>query len=322
MMFQSFLRFPSSILENDPNSNLGKLMALLETEMSEFAYALSSMIGLYDITSKSGSMLDWIGGLVRESRQNRSDIAYKRFLPIAIRKYLSRGDLKSISEIGSLLIQGTGSLRSIEELAYIDSIARLDGRDNFSGLWPLNGSSSRPATFRVTFAGAIEALQVSSDFNTAIADIRAGGTKGEIVNQFQVGFSRFLKKFFRSALLDGSWDFTGKSLLSQPIVLPNVATIALGIGAEPGGNLRSPLASDIGLQNEILRKSAEILSLDSNSWEVGVRLFVADAINQKINEMALYDDAGQLVALASFPGKFKDQFSMFNFSIVEEEAWQ
>jgi hypothetical protein len=318
MIFQSFLRFPSSILTNDPDSELGKMMRLFETEMLELSEAFMSMIGLYDLTNKSQILLDYIGGLVREGRRNRTDQTYKRFLPIAIRKYLSRGDLGSIAEIGGLLIQGAGSLRSIEELAYNDSTAFLDGKDNWDGLWPLNGSASRPATFRITFAGSVDTLLVSEDFNTAIADIRAGGTKGEIVYQFQVGFQKFVKKFIRSSVLDGTWNLTGKSLLSQPIALPNVAKVAIGIGAEPGGALRPPADLDTALQNEILRKDAEVLSLSPNTWEVGVRLFPSEAGNQRINEIALYDSDNQLVALASFSGKTKDFYSLFNFSIIEE----
>lgn len=317
MSYSTLLRFPTSILNNDPNSNLGRLIGLIATEIEEFSNALKTFVSIYSIIENSELMLDQIGKLVREQRLNRSDVTYRKFIGIAIRKYLSRGDLKSISEIGAQLIEGSGSLRSIEELAYLDSEAFLDGKERLDGLWPLNGSEARPATIRITFVGSPNSLEVSPDFNSAIADIRAGGTKSEIVYQFQISFDSFLKKFTRAILLDGTWDFSGKSLLSVPNVLPNVIEIALGTGAEPGGVLRPPLETDVGLQNEILRKPAEILSLDVDRWEVGVRLFPGDAGGQKINEMALYDDDGQLVALASFQGKEKDLYSMFNFTVAE-----
>lgn len=91
------------------------------------------------------------------------------------------------------------------------------------------------------------------------------------------------------------------------ISLPVVAGIALGDGAENDGVLRTPLAEDVNLNNEIVRKEyASCTKTSDTSYCYRINLESDELAGKTINEAALYDADGDLIAIRTFKGKIKD----------------
>ena len=104
------------------------------------------------------------------------------------------------------------------------------------------------------------------------------------------------------------------------IVLPTITHMAFGDGGtDVDGNPIAPTGADTGLKNELLRKG-----LDGHTYPVvttcrySCRLLKADLANQKINEIALVDSDGDIVAIKTFTDKSKDDDMEMIFEIDDE----
>lgn len=91
------------------------------------------------------------------------------------------------------------------------------------------------------------------------------------------------------------------------ISLPIVAGIALGDGAEIDGEVKTPNAEDTSLNNELIRKPYVTCSkLTDTSYRYRIDLEKGELAGSVINEAALYDADGDLLAIRTFIGKPKD----------------
>lgn len=92
--------------------------------------------------------------------------------------------------------------------------------------------------------------------------------------------------------------------------IPKIKYIALGTGGtESDGSIRSPLSADAGLKSEIIRKeySSSVLSSDTG-YEYVIKLSETECVGEYISEIALIDEEEDVVAIACFLPKGKDEF--------------
>lgn len=92
------------------------------------------------------------------------------------------------------------------------------------------------------------------------------------------------------------------------IALPVVAGIAIGDGAiDEDGNLVPPSEGDPFLKNELLRREySRCEEISDTCFRYRMELAADELAGTKINEAALYDAEGDLLAIRVFTGKPKD----------------
>lgn len=102
-------------------------------------------------------------------------------------------------------------------------------------------------------------------------------------------------------------------------VLPKIVGVAFGDGAASGSALRTPLATDTALQNELLRQKVDGVTLQEDGISVLYTCTLAnDTLSgNNINEIGLYDEDGDLVAIKSFSNKGKDSDMEMVFQIKD-----
>lgn len=90
--------------------------------------------------------------------------------------------------------------------------------------------------------------------------------------------------------------------------LPVVVGIAIGDGAvDGGGNLVFPEETDTQLKNELLRREySRCEKISDVCYRYRMELGVEELAGKKINEAALYDAEGDLLAIRVFSNKLKD----------------
>ncbi|TGL06507.1 phage tail protein [Leptospira bouyouniensis] len=309
--------YPSSYLNQNEDSDTGKRWQIIAPEFQEINAAIETLYFLKDFSRQSGRILDLIGQNVRQKRNGLDDEKFKIFLSIANSKRQSKGDIYSLNEIGNRIVAGSGNLFEIRELCYLEGTRFLDGSILLNGEVPLSGSLKQPATIEIVLNGRINDLKVISEFNQAIADIRAGGVEAIISYRFEIYLSEMLKFNFRNIEFDGSWPLDGSSLFSGDRVEIIPFEIAVGTGAEPGGNLREPEFEDTGLQTEVLRKLCAIRRTSEGLQEFSMKIKTGEAIGDSINEIGIFRESGEPFALFSFPGKPKDGYINYEFVIRE-----
>ncbi|EQA70369.1 hypothetical protein [Leptospira noguchii] len=313
-------KYPTSLFNRDPDSEIGrKWKADLEL-LNEVRTTLESIRGVSDYRIRNGAILDLIGKNLKQPRNGMDDFRYRIFLSIARQKQKSKGDIYSMNEIGSQILAGTGTLYEIQELCYSGAPMFLDGSLTLNGEYPLSGSSKRPATIRVIFSGSIDTVVVSPEFNKAIAQIRAGGVRSIINYRFETStLSGKLYGFaLRSSMFDGTWPLNGFTILSGDKVGIQPYEIAFGTGGLISGIPRPPQDSDTGLQNEVFRKLAEIQNNPDGTRSFKTTIKQSELIGQSINELALFEEDGNLLFLKTFPSKPKDNLIVYDFVINEE----
>lgn len=92
------------------------------------------------------------------------------------------------------------------------------------------------------------------------------------------------------------------------IALPVIVGIAIGDGALDGsGNLVFPEETDTRLKNELLRREyARCEKISDVCYRYRMELGADELAGKKINEAALYDAEGDLLAIRVFGDKLKD----------------
>ena len=92
------------------------------------------------------------------------------------------------------------------------------------------------------------------------------------------------------------------------IALPVIAGIAIGDGAmDDNGNLIPPSEGDIFLKNELLRREySRCEEVSDTCFRYRMELAADELAGKKINEAALYDAEGDLLAIRVFSPKPKD----------------
>lgn len=310
---------PESYLTSDPNSEFGLSFGVFSDEVDEVKTVIESIPNVLDYSSQSGKNLDFIGSNLNQKRNGMDDFTYKIFLAIANKKRESKGDIFSMNEIGSQILAGTGTLYEIKELCYDNTPRYLDGTWTLNGDVALSGSYKQPATIQVVFSGDVNSVIVAPEFNKAIDQIRGGGIQAIISYRFEILFANMPEYNIPNGILDGSWILDGTIILSGTSIKLIPGFIAIGDGAFlSGGAIRSPQPGDTGLQNEVLRKSCEVVQTGPNSREFRMKVKQGEAIGSQINEIGLFGFSGQLLALYSFPAKAKDSIITYEFVIKEE----
>lgn len=92
------------------------------------------------------------------------------------------------------------------------------------------------------------------------------------------------------------------------ISLPTVAGIAIGDGAENEDGILTELTSEeLSLKNELLRREyCRCEKVTDTCYRYRMELGEDELAGQKVNEAALYDADGDLLAIRVFAGKMKD----------------
>ncbi|MCI9419414.1 MAG: hypothetical protein HFG32_05305 [Eubacterium sp.] len=85
--------------------------------------------------------------------------------------------------------------------------------------------------------------------------------------------------------------------------------IALGSGGvDSGGNIITPLAENVKLNNEVIRKEYTSSAKTSDtSYEYVIELAEDELVGTFISEMALIDAEGDVIAISNFLPKGKDE---------------
>lgn len=93
------------------------------------------------------------------------------------------------------------------------------------------------------------------------------------------------------------------------ISLPAVAGIAIGDGAENEEGLLTELTSEeLSLKNELLRREyCRCEKVSDTCYRYRMELGGDELAGKKINEAALFDADGDLLAIRVFTGKMKDE---------------
>lgn len=102
--------------------------------------------------------------------------------------------------------------------------------------------------------------------------------------------------------------------------LPRTIGMAFGDGAVSGSEIRMPLATDTSLQHELHRQLIDgvVLQADEISTKYVTTLAKETLAGEKINEIALYDEDGDLLAIKVFSNKGKDGDMEMVFEILDK----
>lgn len=102
--------------------------------------------------------------------------------------------------------------------------------------------------------------------------------------------------------------------------LPKTVAMAFGDGATNGGPVRTPLPTDTALQHELYRQNVDGVELqeDGISAMYTTTLGKSTLGGQVINEIALVDEDGDLLAIKSFSNKGKDSDMEMVFDVLDK----
>ena len=99
--------------------------------------------------------------------------------------------------------------------------------------------------------------------------------------------------------------------------LPKIVGMAFGDGAKnASGGVFAPVADQTELRHELLRKEIDRYEVVSRLvYRYVCTLNEGELANKYINEVALYDEDGDLIAIKSFLDKGKDEDQEMGFEI-------
>jgi len=102
--------------------------------------------------------------------------------------------------------------------------------------------------------------------------------------------------------------------------LPRTIGMVFGDGAASGSSIRMPLATDVSLQHELHRQLIDGVALqpDEISALYITTLAKETLAGQVINEVALYDEDNDLLAIKTFSNKGKDGDMEMVFEILDK----
>lgn len=102
--------------------------------------------------------------------------------------------------------------------------------------------------------------------------------------------------------------------------LPKTVAMAFGDGAASGSSIRTPLPTDTALQHELHRQNVDGVELqeDEISAMYTSTLGKTTLGGQVINEVALVDEDGDLLAIKSFSSKGKDSDMEMVFEVLDK----
>ena len=101
------------------------------------------------------------------------------------------------------------------------------------------------------------------------------------------------------------------------IPLPKIKGMAFGNGAKnTSGGVITPTSNQTELRNELIRKEIDgFKAISKLVYRYTCTLAEGELANKYINEIALYDEDGDLIAIKSFLDKGKDDDQEMGFEI-------
>lgn len=288
-------KIPTSLFPS--GSDLHKLLQIFFEGLDEIDGRLLQVKNLRDIDSLSGINLTKTGSLIRARCRelNESDGSYKTVIDLENRRTSASGSIPDI-------------LKSLSLIS--NNLAQYQIHEGFKfGL---------PGVLRVVLTGGTNGFAPDDKYLYAIENHAATGMRYSILNEFSLlGATMILK----TIISQNGWDNT--SLLDNLQVFHvqknwlNIQDIAVGNGAEPGGILREAQQNDTGLQNELIRVSVSaIVNTDTGRSYLATISPQFGGIN--VNEVAGFNNTGDLVAIKSFPSlPLSDQINN-DFMISED----
>lgn len=102
--------------------------------------------------------------------------------------------------------------------------------------------------------------------------------------------------------------------------IPKTVGMAFGDGAVSGLTVRTPLGSDVSLQHELHRQPIDGATLQPDEISVmyAATLAKETLAGKAINEIALYDEDGDLLAIKAFSNKGKDEDMEMVFEVLDK----
>lgn len=171
--FDLFNKLPSSIVTRTASSRLGKIWTLFSEKADEIQALQVQMRTLRSINDAEGRLLDYIGGIVGESRDGRDDPEYRLFIKIAIAKNNSSGSIPEVINITRTISGNQAFL--LNELFESPDENFLDAEGFFDGQSTFSPGLRRDRAFEIQFEGPVQTLQIPKNLPKAINQIRAGG---------------------------------------------------------------------------------------------------------------------------------------------------
>ncbi len=103
------------------------------------------------------------------------------------------------------------------------------------------------------------------------------------------------------------------------ITLPVITGMAFGDGGvDSGGQVIPPTSTQTALNHELLRKAYTAKqTVSSTTIQYDCTLSESELAGEKISEIALYDDDGDLLCIKTFSAKGKDADLELTFSIQD-----
>ncbi len=91
--------------KKNPESNIGKLLSIIDYELSRLEETFKTIDSYRAIDNATGATLDNIGKNVLQDRGGMDDITYRLFLKTKIRANLSGGQISTINQILSVVME-------------------------------------------------------------------------------------------------------------------------------------------------------------------------------------------------------------------------
>lgn len=119
---QDMLRRLTDVFRKDPDSNIGKLMAIFAAQLRKLEQTVQRVEEWRDIDKAEGTTLDRIGENVGQSRGVATDEIYRILIKSKIARNLSKGDINTIITVLATALNTDPSEIRIVEM-YNDPIA-------------------------------------------------------------------------------------------------------------------------------------------------------------------------------------------------------
>lgn len=121
MNVQDMLRRLTDVFRKDPDSNIGKLMAILADQLQKLEQTACRIEEWRDIEKAQGTTLDRIGENVAQNRGAATDEIYRILIKSKIARNLSKGDINTIISVLSTALNTDPREITIEE-RYTDPV--------------------------------------------------------------------------------------------------------------------------------------------------------------------------------------------------------
>ncbi|MCU6794154.1 hypothetical protein OB236_18785 [Paenibacillus sp. WQ 127069] len=112
---RDMLRLLTDNYNKSPQSNIGKLLSIINDQLNDLLQTLDTMEKWRDIDLAEGTTLDGIGQNVAQPRGAASDQVYRILIKTKIARNLSRGDINTVIRVIALAVKAEYSEIEIQE---------------------------------------------------------------------------------------------------------------------------------------------------------------------------------------------------------------